>query len=146
VSINVIFSIPSATSPDEVTAVFYGEWKDDEWIQGAGYKVEIPPSGVMPASATGNGKNLVHCCIHATYAEIEKIAGEQEPPFQIFAAQDSHSEPNPNYDSKDLESEQNILTIHRSVNASIWNYMPDKEGIQQTELHCFQGHRRFAGR
>ena len=109
--INVIFSIPAATDPGDVAEVFEG------------HRVIIPDQGVMPASATSGGKHLVHCVIDATYKEIQDITADQRPVWQIFAAKDTHGN-----------------VVHKALNNSVWNHMPDRNGRQQTELHDWQGH------
>ena len=141
-AINVILAIPAATSPDRVMAEFYGEWVDDVWIPGAGYKTEIPPSGVMPASVEAAARALVHCCISdATYQDVKDVAADQIPPWQRFGAQDSHRTINPDYDPTDPDSEQMILIEYKPINVSVWNFLPDDdEGNPQTQLHQFQGH------
>lgn len=119
-SINVIFSIPAATDPFDVEKVLDGYWEDDTWIAGAGYKTIIPTQGVMPASAKGGGKALVHANISgATYQDILDVTTAQRPVWQIFGAIESHSD-----------------TVYEPVNNSVWQLLPPLA----TEIHTFQGH------
>lgn len=143
--INCIFSIPAATDPAEVVDVMWGSWDTTDpdnpvWVPGAGFKTSIPGGGIMPLSAVGAGKHLVHAQISgATYAEILDVTSTQRPVWQIFGAQDAFKTPNPDYDPEDPESELTVLVIHKAMNASVWNFLPDRNGRQQTELHAFQG-------
>lgn len=118
----LLLSIPAADHPSQVQAVFDGEWLDDEWIAGAGFKTEIPPRGMMPCSAQNGGKHIVHCVVCATYQEILDVTTAQRPVWQIFGAQD-------------------LLTgeVFEPLNASVWNHLPNKTSGPQTELHTFQG-------
>lgn len=113
-SINIILNIPAADSPDDVMDVFVD------------YTVNMPSHGIMPASskANGNTKSLVHCEVQgASYQQILDVTTAQRPVWQIFAAQESHNE-----------------TVYEELNTNVWGHLPDRNGIQQTEIHQFQGH------
>ena len=137
--INILLNVPAATSPDEVPEI----------MAAAGYRAEIPPSGIMPASATGGGKSIVHAIISgATYQQILDVTTAQRPVWQIWGAQDMLKTPNPAYDPEDPESEPEILVVHDVVNNSVWNFLPDTPDGEggfnpQTELHIFQGSERW---
>ncbi len=124
--INLILSIPAADDPSQVQAVFDGEWVDGEWIAGAGFKTEIPPRGVMPSSLQAASRHLVNCVVCATYQQIKDVT---RPGWQIFGA-------------------QGLLTgeVHKALNSSVWNFLPDRLTGQQTELHMFQGSVKWPSR
>ena len=183
--INLLLNIPAATSPTEVVNVFDGYWDESDppvWIAGAGYKCEVPPNGILPASKKGGGKAIVNCVVSgATYQQILDVTAAQRPVWQIFGAQNLNATPNPDYDPdidptipnpdydpQDPDSEPTlpnpdyepptITTVHKPVNNSVWNRLPDLPVYdnseppvqigteQQTELHVFQGSSRWPSR
>jgi len=135
IPINILFNIPAATDPLEVATIM-----DD-----AGYRAEIPPNGILPASKTNGGKNIVHAIISgATYQQILDVTTAQRPVWQIFGAQDMNPTPNPAFDPEIPESEPTIIVVHKVINNSVWNFLPDvPDGlggfVPQTEIHIFQG-------
>ena len=134
-SISILFNVPAATDPFDVQAV----------LEEAGYKTEVPNNGIMPASAKQGGKAIVHCVVSgATYQDILDVTAAQRPVWQIFGAQDLLPSPNPDYDPDDPDSEPTITVVHKTMNVSIWAFLPDRPvhgggTEQQTELHLFQG-------
>lgn len=155
--ISLLLNIPAATNPLDVVSVFDGEWIDDVWIPGAGYKCEIPTSGIMPASQKQGGKAIVHCIVSgASYQDILDVTSSQRPVWQIFSAQNLHPSPNPDYDPDDPESPPMITVVHKPMNVSVWQFMPDnidydQDGnpigtTPQNYLHEFQGTEPFPNR
>jgi len=138
--INLIIQIPAADDPYDVLTVF-GE---------AGYYTEIPPGGIMPASATAGGKHIVQCVVSdATYQDILDVTSGQRPVWLIFGAQDLYPSPNPDYDPEDEQSPTTITVVHKDLMGPIWAHMPDRDlydengnvigSEEQTQLHNFQG-------
>ncbi len=136
-SIQLLLNIPAADNPEDVVTVF----------EDAGYKTEIPPSGIMPASKTNGGKSVVHCVVSgATYQDILDVTSARRPVWQIFGALDLHPSPNPDYDPDDPKSEATITVVHKAMNVSVWQFLPDLTSGPQTQLHEFQGCSTWPGK
>ena len=126
--INLILSKPVPVAIEDIYTLFDG------------VKIEIPPSGVMPASTQHNSRALINMVVSGkTYQEILDILATGTPPMQIFGAQDLLATPNPDYDPEDPESEPMVTVVYEPLNNSVWNFLPDRDSGPQTQLHGFQG-------
>ncbi len=146
-TIQLLLNIPAADNPEDVVTVF----------EDAGYKTEIPPQGIMPASKNKGGKSIVHCVVSdASYQDILDVTSAQRPVWQIFGALDLHPSINPDYDLEDPESQPMVTVVHKAMNNSVWNFIPDNKNFDgdgnplpdtpQTQLHEFQGCSTWPGK